>query len=222
MTSNQIAYRNAVEQEKHNRAVEAENYRHNFVNEKLQNYATAVQKYQVAVNNLHYTRMDNETERSNRAREAENERTNRANEQIREMTNAISAGTLQETSRHQKTLESLQSVLNASTQAANYAHAADFYADAGLKQAQATTEGYRPGQIVNEIDLTNANANLAREKLSTERTSQVKNVSSSIRDISGALTDVFGAVGNFISGAASSGGGKDFWSQMSRQLKKAK
>lgn len=202
MTQNQIAYKNARELERHNQATEYETSRHQKVQEALSNWANALQNYQIAVNNAHYVRMDAETERANKARELENFRSNTTGEYLREQSNRIQSMSVAETSRHQKAMESLQNELNKSTQASNYARAEESYASAGLKEAQTTTEGYRPGQIVNEIDLTNSQANLNRTKLTTEQTQQFVNISQSVRNITGAAGDVFKVIGDLMSSGA--------------------
>jgi hypothetical protein len=224
MTQNQIAYKNAREQERHNVATEQETNRHQLVTEALQKWANALQNYQIAVNNAHYVRMDAETQRSNKARETETIRSNLAGEYIKDSANRIQSASVAETSRHQRVMESLQDELNKSTQASNYARAEESYSSAGLKEAQTITEGYRPGQIVNEIDLTNTSANLNRERLNTEKTHQIVNVTQSIKNVSGAVGDIFKAVGDLLPGGSSAGESlaNSFMRQFNAQTTKAR
>lgn len=65
MTSNQIAYYKAREEERHNREVERENQRSNMMNEHLT-------RLNQGMTRRHYNRMDIETNRSNLVKEAQN------------------------------------------------------------------------------------------------------------------------------------------------------
>jgi hypothetical protein len=224
MTQNQIAYKNATELERHNRATEAEQNRHQVVAEALQKWANALQNYQIAVNNAHYVRMDAETSRANKARESETFRSDVAGEYIREHANRISAANVAETARHQRVMETLQDELNKSTQELNYARSSEAEATAGLRGAQTVTEGYRPGQIVNEIDLTNSSANLNRERLGTEKTIQIVNSTQAVRNVTQATGDVFKVIGDLIAPAAGGAANatsqaRNIWAQFDRLLR---
>lgn len=84
MTANQIAYWKNQYDDRHNRAVEAEQRRSNLANEAIRAQTNA-QNLQLGVGNLE------ETKRANLAREREAHRANKEGEQIKRDTNTIQA-----------------------------------------------------------------------------------------------------------------------------------
>ena len=199
MTSNQIAYHNAKETERHNIATEQETNRHQLVQEALSRWSNAIQKWQVAVNDAHYTRMDAETARANRARETQNAaalqetyRSNVSNEDIKRASNALQAAQVAETSRHQKSMESIQDRLNSSIIPLNVAKTVEAGAEIGYTKAKTQTENRMPNKIINEIDVLNSQANLNRantEMVSFKEVESAANVA----------TGVIGVIGKILS-----------------------
>jgi hypothetical protein len=96
MTTNQIAYFGAKEQQRHNYAVEMENQRHNVRTEDISQETNTI-------NRSHLERMDSETQRHNLATEQQ------AREQLNLGYAQLDLGnrTLAETSRHNKASENL-------------------------------------------------------------------------------------------------------------------
>lgn len=102
MTTNQISYYRAKEEERANKATENETNRHNIVTEQetgRHNLASEqLSKYSTDITREHYERQDAETGRANRAREYETNRNNIANESLR-------AAELSEQSTHNRNVE---------------------------------------------------------------------------------------------------------------------
>lgn len=199
MTSNQIAYHNAKETERHNKASEQETNRHQLVQEALSKWSNAIQKWQVAVNNAHYTRMDAETARANRARETQNAaalqetyRSNVSNEDIRRASNALQAAQNAETSRHQKTMESIQDRLNSSVIQLNKAKSVESSATTGYTNARTQTERRMPNKIINEIDMINSQANLNRANTGLVNFKEVESAAN-------VATGIVGVIGKILS-----------------------
>lgn len=199
MTSNQIAYHNAKETERHNLATEQETNRHQLVQEALTKWSNAIQRWQVAVNNAHYTRMDAETARANRAKETQNAaalqetyRSNVSNEDIKRASNSLQAAQNAETSRHQKTMESIQERLNASIIPLNVAKTVESGASTGYAKARTQTETQMPNKIINEIDEINSQANLNRANTGLVNFKEVESATK-------VGTDIVGVVGKILS-----------------------
>lgn len=199
MTSNQIAYHNAKETERHNVATEQETNRHQLVQEALSRWSNSIQEWQVAVNDAHYTRMDAETGRANRARETQNAaalqetyRSNVSNEDIKRASNMLQAAQNAETSRHQKTMESIQDRLNSSIIPLNEAKTVESGASAGYTNARTQTERRMPNKIINEIDEINSQANLNRANTSLARVKEVESASN-------IATGIVGVIGKILS-----------------------
>lgn len=200
MTSNQIAYHNAKETQRHNLATEQETNRHQVMQEALTRWANAIQDWQVAVNNAHYARMDAETERANRARESQNAatlqetyRSNISNEDIKRASNRLEAAQIAETSRHQRTIESIQDRLNKSTIKLNEAKSIESGATAGYTSARTLTERKMPTKVINEIDVLNSQANLNRANTSYTRFKEVESATKSVTDVIGVVGKVLGS-----------------------------
>jgi hypothetical protein len=161
MTTNQISYFEAKEQQRHNLAMEYETHRTNVANE-------GIKTQQNMITDSHYTRMDAETLRHNLATEqqareqlnlgyaqldlgnrqlAETTRHNYASESLQlsslseekrhnvasEKLGVINAN---ENIRHNEELERMQDEINGSNIVANYAKASQLNADKALRQAQ--------------------------------------------------------------------------------------
>lgn len=199
MTSNQIAYHNARETERHNVAMEQETNRHQLVQEALSRWSNSIQEWQVAVNDAHYKRMDAETGRANRAKESQNAaalqetyRSNVSNEDIKRASNQLQAAQNAETSRHQQAMESIQDRLNSSIIPLNEAKTVESGASAGYTNARTQTERRMPNKIVNEIDEINSQANLNRANTSLARVKEVESASN-------VATGIIGVIGKILS-----------------------
>lgn len=199
MTSNQIAFKNAQEMKRHNIATEQETNRHQVMQEALSRWANAIQDWQVAVNNAHYTRMDAETARANRAKESQNAaalqetyRSNVSNEDIKRASNKLQAAELAETSRHQKTMESIQDRLNKSIIPLNEAKTVETGASTSYTNAKTQTERRMPNKIINEIDMINSEANLNRANTGLVNFKEVESATK-------VGTDIVGVVGKILS-----------------------
>lgn len=199
MTSNQIAYHNAQETKRHNVATEQETNRHQLAQEALSRWSNAIQKWQVAINNAHYARMDAETERANRARENQNAaalqetyRSNISNEDIKRASNRLQAAQIAETSRHQKAIESIDERLNSSVIALNVAKTVESGASTGYTNARTQTERRMPGKVINEIDMINSQANLNRANTGLAKVKEVESAAN-------VATGVVGVIGKILS-----------------------
>lgn len=229
MTQNQIAYHNVKELERHNRATEAETSRHQMVQEALSRWSNALQNYQIAVNNAHYVRQDNETARANRARESQNlmalgetQRSNLANEDIRRQANAIQAAGVAETSRHQKAMEGIQSSLNASL-------IEKYGAETEYTEEKTKTEGVtRTYLIPSQADVNTSQSALNRERTQTEYTNRFANIMSgvssgarAVKDIGNLAIDIitlgFGSSGSDPSTLTDADKSRQFWKQLEVQ-----
>lgn len=232
MTSNQIAYANVQESKRHNQAVETETNRHQVMQEKLANWQNAINKWQVAVNNLHYTRMDAETERANRAREAynyqalgETYRSNVANEGLKDAANRINAASVaeqrrhqmaseQETSRHQKAVEAEQ---------VRYDDAmiGKLNSDTGYTESKTKSEDYsRTFILPTQPALNQSQTGLNTMKADTEVSVRFRNVMAGFSDGINAVSNLFGTITNVIKpvspgkGGGSKGGSTSFFDQL--------
>lgn len=199
MTSNQIAYHNAREVKRHNVATEQETNRHQLVQEALTRWSNAIQKWQVAVNDAHYARMDAETERANRARENQNAaalqetyRSNVSNEDIKKASNRLQAAQIAETSRHQQAIESIQDRLNSSVIELNEAKTVESGASTGYTNARTQTEIRMPNKVINEIDVLNSQANLNRANTGLVNFKEVESAAN-------VATGVIGVIGKILS-----------------------
>lgn len=199
MTSNQIAYHNARETERHNVAMEQETNRHQIVQEALSRWSNAIQSWQVAVNDAHYSRMDAETARANRAKENQNAaslqetyRSNISNEDIKRASNRLQAAQIAETSRHQQSMERIEQNLNSSIIKLNEAKAVESGASTGYTNARTQTEIRMPNKIINEIDEINSRANLNRANTGLVNFKEVESATK-------VGTDIVGVIGKILS-----------------------
>lgn len=200
MTQNQIAYKNARELERHNKASEAEMTRHQQMSEALQRWSNALTNYQIAVNNAHYQRMDAETERANRAREYQNliglgetQRSNAANEYIRTIGNQIEAAKASETSRHQKAVET-------ETQRYNDALIEKAAAETGYTTEQTKQTAYTTIYLLPEqVKSTQASSYKASAEADTQTSVQFRNVMEGFSSGINAISNLGRTVNNFIS-----------------------
>lgn len=229
MTQNQIAYHNVKELERHNKATEAETSRHQQVQEALTKWQNALQKYQIAVNNAHYVRQDIENARANRERErqsllsiGETQRSNLATEYIKRQSNAIQSASVAETSRHQRSMENIQSSLNASL-------IEKYGAETEYTEERSKTEGYSRTYILpSQASVNTSQANLNREKTQTEYTNRFANIMSgfgsgarAIRDLGGLVTDIFTlGSGSSANPSTSAEQSRQFWKQLEVQTYK--
>lgn len=228
MTQNQIAYHNAKELERHNKATEQETSRHQMMQEALSRWSNALQNYQIAVNNAHYVRQDAETARANRARESQNavalaetQRSNVANEKLKAQANAIQAASVQETSRHQLAMEGIQSSLND-------ALIEKYGAETGYTEEKTKTEGVtRTYLIPSQAEVNKSQSDLNAQRTQTEYTQRFANIMSgfgsgarAIRDLGGLVTDIFslGQGGNS-SSLTDADKSRQFWKQLEVQVK---
>lgn len=229
MTSNQIAYKNAKEVERHNLAAEQETQRHQKMQEALTRWSNALNEYQIAVNNAHYRRMDAETERANRAREGANlmsigetARSNVANEDIRRQANQIQAMGVAETSRHQRRMEGIQEELNASL-------IEKYSADTGYTEAKTESENVlRTYVLPSQADMNKSQADLNREKTNTEYTQRWVNIMSGFSQGARAIKDLGGLAVDLVTLGGSktfqqpteADRSRSFWNQLEVEVNK--
>lgn len=206
MTQNQIAYKNARELERHNRATEEELSRHQLMQEALSRWSNALQNYQIAVNQAHYQRMDAETERANRARENQNligiqetARSNVANEYIRTMSNRIESAKASETSRHQHAVETETKRYNDALIEKAYSEAA--YTDERTKGQAFTTIYLLPEQVRE----TQARTYQAKQYGDTQTSVQFRNTVEGFASGINAISNLGRTVSGFLSPVSGTG-----------------
>lgn len=165
MTSNQIAYFQAKETERHNKVMEAETGRHNVQDERIRTQSNLITE-------SHYSRLDSETLRHNLATEeqarqqlnlgyaqldlgnrqlSETTRHNMASESLQlqtlqesfrhnVQTERVAVVNANEAIRHNTETERMQDELNGSNITMNYARASNYNSSTKLNQAKTTTE----------------------------------------------------------------------------------
>lgn len=216
MTTNQIAYFSAKEQQRHNYAVERETGRHNVAEEShftrmdaetlRHNLATEQQARENL--NLGYAQLDlgnrqlEETQRHNYASEslqlsslAETSRHNKASE-------ALAADTLSETMTHNREMERMQDEVNGSVVTSNYANANKLKQDAALAAQRLETEKKQQSYI-------SAQTALVQQKTETEKKISkyqgAKDVSYIVHNYAGSISSLLGSASKIATGFGSVG-----------------
>lgn len=172
MTTNQISYYKAKEDERHNRAMEAETARANQAQERIK-------QYEADSSRSHYERSDAETQRSNLVKESQNAvtldqgYTKLAQEQQK----------INETAKHNRNQEEIDWVnSNAKSKEASakmitaqsgaelsYARAGHEYAQTALTDIEAAVEIARKNQIHAQTEQTQAQTNLINVQIPQTR-----------------------------------------------------
>lgn len=198
MTQNQIAYHNALENERHNKAVEAENARHARVDEAIKQRSNELSERYNEIQREHFERQDaiNAThyQTADKVQALLAEETMRSNvqsEAIRRQQNAINAAGVAETTRHAKVMEGIESTLAENTLYKTQAEVSYTTANTGLVQAKTRTEGYQPQYILNQSDLNNA-------KRITEGYKQTEIESSTWRNYMSSIGEALGWLGRVV------------------------
>lgn len=202
MTQNQIAYHNAIENERHNKAMENETKRHALIDEAIRQRQNELSEYSTTITKEHYERADainaqhyQRQDTLNELIASETQRANIASEAIRQRQNAINAANVSETARHAKAMEAIESSLMKNTLYKTQAEVSYTNANTGFVQAKTRTEGYQPQYVLNQTDL-------ARAKTITEKYQQDE---SEARVTKGYIDSIVNAVRVIFPGFSSSG-----------------
>lgn len=220
MTTNQIAYFSAKEQQRHNLATERETGRRNTIDEShfvrmdaetlRHNLATEQQARDQL--NLGYAQLDlgnrqlEETQRHNYASESLSLGT--LNESIRhnKASETIASNTLAETIMHNREVEKMQDELNGSQITANYAQANKVSREASLAAQKTETEKKQQSLLEAQQKLTDAKT--ATEK-KTSKYIGAKIISETVRNYGSAVGSILGGavkIASMGSGAGAASG----------------